>query len=158
MRDESTLFPDVSPAERLAESVGLAVEEFVELFGMTWSPAPEQPHDYDGDPTGLGNIFGPWYVLGEPVQVMARPDAHGAGIELGRVRGYWAGGEMLQSVDRRTFSPSQIGSAVSYLKDVVRRRRADLRYCRYCLTQFGPEGGEHDVCWGCQGGWKGVTF
>ena len=157
MRDESSLFAEVLPAELLAESVGLPVEEFVELFGMTWRPAPAQPHDYDADPTGLGDIFGPWYVLGEPEQVMARPDAHGPGIEIGRVRGYRAGGEMLQAVDRRSFRPDELADAKACVQEVIRMRRRELRHCQYCLARFGPEGGEGDACWGCQGGWLGMT-
>ena len=158
MRDEATLFPDQSPAELLAGAMDLPVEEFVEHLGMAWRPSPEQPHDYDADPTGLGEIFGPWFVLGEPAQVMTRPDCSGPGLEVGRVRGYWAGGEMLQAVDRRSFRPDELTDAKAYVKEVIRLRRRELRHCRYCLTRFGPEGGEGDACWGCQGGWLGVTY
>jgi len=58
----------------LATQMMLATDEFIELFGTGWRQSAPPPHDYDADPSGgLPGLFEPWYVAGEPPQLMLRP-------------------------------------------------------------------------------------
>jgi hypothetical protein len=160
--DEVSLFPDPTPTETLAHVLGLPVDEFVEVFGAGWKSAPEQGHDFDADPSGIGNLFGPWFVAGDPFQLMLRPMDGGA--ELAVPVGRWAGAHTLmwQAENRRFvpgFGDALLATALPVVTDVLRRRRGTFRYCRYCRRLTPPEERlEPDVCYGCGTAWRGVIY
>lgn len=159
--DEVTLFEEDS-TEALAREVGVSLEDFVEVFGTDWRLVPDQGIDFDADPDGVGNLYGPWYVAGEPYQLMLRPG--GDGVELGIPAGQWAGAHTLswQSHDRHFVpgtGPSLLVAAAPIVAHLLKRRRASFRYCRYCRRITPPEERlERDVCYGCGTAVRGIIY
>jgi hypothetical protein len=150
--------------ERLAHAVGLSLTEFVEIFGASWRSAGESGTDFDADPSGSGNLFGPWYVAGQPVQLMLRPceyDQVELAVPVGRGGG---GGRMhawLPAAERTTLPAGQqlLRTAPAVVADFLKRRRASFRYCRYCRVPTPPEDRlESDVCYGCGSAWRGIDY
>jgi hypothetical protein len=163
VREEgSQLFPDPAVTERLAHEVGLPLTEFVEIFGGSWRVAEEGGTDFDADPSGSGNLFGPWYLTGEPVQLMLRPS--GREVELAVPVGRGGGGvwgRVWLPAAQRTWLPAGeqlLRTARAVVADFLRRRRSSFRYCRYCRVLTPPEDRlESDVCYGCGGRWRGFV-
>jgi hypothetical protein len=164
VRDEGAQqFPDPSVTERLAHAVGLSLTEFVETFGASWTVAEESGTDFDADPSGSGNLFGRWYLTGEPVQLMLCPS--GSEVELAVPVGRGGGGgwrRVWQPAAQRTWLPAGqqlLWTAPAVVADFLRRRRSSFRYCRYCRVLTPPEDRlESDVCYGCGGAWRGVVY
>ena len=150
----TSLFDEPTATEHLAEATGLSLHDFREVFGDGWFLLEEQGTDYDGDPTGSGWVFGPWYAAGSPVQLMLRPLEQGR-VELGvpspRGRGamvFWAVSDRVELAG----GPSLLESAPGVVTDLLRRRRSTFRYCRYCRSLTPPEGRvAADVCAACAG-------
>lgn len=160
--DAGTLFDEPSDTEVLARDLRLSVERFVEVFGAGWQPLPQERIDYDADPSGMGELFGPWYMAGEPFQLALRPTDHG--VELGVPVGQWAGAHGLhwQVRDRRLvpgIGEELVTEAPPAVAAVLKRRRSGFRYCRYCRRHVGPEERyAHDICFGCATDWLGVVY
>lgn len=162
--DQRHLFPESTVTERLAEAVRLPLTDFVEVFGAPWRKAEEEFTDYDADPSGAGSLFGPWYLSGEPVQLMLRP-RDGDRVELAVPVGR-GGGATLQHVwmpaaERTTLQagPELLETAPPVVAYVLKRRRAGFRYCRYCRSLTPPEERyAFDVCFGCAGAWLGIVY
>lgn len=93
--------PEPSTTEFLSHALGLAVRDFVDVFGAGWQSLPNDGTDLDSDPSGVGNIVGPWYVAGEPFQMALRP--HSDRVEIGVPVGRWIGshGMYWEAHDRR---------------------------------------------------------
>src|SRR5262245_60426018 len=85
---QEQLFPPESAEEILAADLGVDVEDFVDTFGAGWTRL-DQPHDFDADPEPDLLDFPPWYVAGEPAQLMLR--IHRGSFELAVPRGTWLG-------------------------------------------------------------------
>ncbi len=159
--DSESLFPpDRTHAQQLAESLALPVEVFVSVFGADWWPAPDAGHDFDADPSGSGLWFGPWFASGEPMQLMMRP--HDDHVELAAPGARFVGSEMvvLEPTDHRRVERDGhlLARADLVVKELLRKRRATFRYCRYCRALTAPEGrAESDVCYTCAMTWLGVV-
>jgi len=148
----------------LAAWFGVGLREFVEVFGCGWRSLADQSHDWDAGPTGGDDgPSGPWYLAGEPPQLMFRrldDDAY----ELGYPKGVWAGGThalTYQAVDRRLLPRFDFARADPDLviKDLLRRRRSQFRYCKYCRTLTPPELLWDGVeCMSCAETHHGVVF
>jgi hypothetical protein len=154
--------PDRAVTEYLAQTLDLSVEEFVQAFGAGWQPLPDDGVNLDSDPSGMGNIFGPWYVTGEPFQMTLRP--RGDRVELGVPVGQWTGSHRVswESHDRHTLDgtgPDLLQAAPPVVANLLKRRRSKFRYCRYCRQLTAPEQrSERDVCYGCSSTWQGVIY
>ncbi len=148
--------------EHLAEALGLPLDDFVEAFGAGWQLLPDQGHDFDSDPSGKGNILGDWYVAGEPFQVTLRPQFES--VEVGTPVGRWSAtfGVSWESQDRRTIYGTGfqlLDVAPLVIAEMLKRRRAKFRYCRYCRRLTPPEERlSVDVCYGCGTAWQGVIY
>jgi hypothetical protein len=125
---------------------------------------PDQPHDWDAVPAGGDEgLSGPWYLAGEPPQLMVRGLGDDA-YELGYPKGVWAGGThalTYRAVDRRSLARFDFVRAHPDLviKDLLRRRRSQFRYCKYCRTLTPPEFLMDGVkCMSCAGTYHGVVF
>jgi hypothetical protein len=143
----------------LAEQCELPVDMFVETFGAGWQPMLDLPVDYDADPEGMGNIFGPWSVAGEPFQICLRPTD--GGVELGMPAGRWLGHDLTWQVHRRESIPTLDGleAAKAAVARILKSRRSTFHYCRYCRTLTPPENRlATDVCYGCASVWQGVVY
>lgn len=157
---DSALSEDTT--EHLAATLGITVDDFVEAFGAGWHLLPTTGHDYDADPSDLGNIFGDWYVAGEPFQITLRPRDEGA--ELGIPVGQWSNSHTVhwQSHDRRTVyghGTQILDAAPLVVADMLKRRRSKFRYCRYCRRFTAPEERlSADVCYGCGTQWQGIIY
>ena len=148
----------------LAAWFGVELMEFIEVFGCGWRPLADQPHDWDADPTGGEELLsGPWYLSGEPPQLMLRR-LHDDAYELGSPKGLWAGGShglTYRAVDRRVLPRVDFVRVHPDLvvKDILRRRRSRFRCCKYCRALIPPEflmhGGE---CMSCATTYHGVVF
>ncbi len=152
----------VSATETLADMLSLALDDFADAFGAGWQLLPTQGHNFDADPSGMGNIFGDWYVAGEPFQITLRP--RDSGVELGIPVGQWVGahGIFWESKDRRTVhgtGPQVLDAAPLVIAEILKRRRAKFRYCRYCRRLTPPEERlSADVCYGCGTEWRGIIY
>ena len=144
----------------LADQLHLDVLSFVETFGAGWTEAPVM-HDFDADPAGgWESPFGPWHVAGRPAQLMLR--ASRETIELAVPRGEW------RELGRVTLVPSHLISLTrpldpaaceAVVKDLLRRRRSSLFFCRYCRVLTPPEYRQSaGVCMGCASDWLGVVY
>ena len=146
-------------ATYLAEHCGLPVEVFVETFGAGWQPLLDIPTDNDADPEGMGNIFGPWSVAGEPYQICLRPTDRG--VELGMPVGRWLGHELTWQVQRREHirTPDGLEAGKNSVARLLKARRSTFHYCRYCRALTPPERRfAADVCHGCSSIWQGVVY
>ena len=154
--------PPKATTEELAEALSLTLEDFVEAFGAGWHLLPNEMHDFDSDPSGMGNMFGDWHVAGEPFQLTLRPLSEG--VELGVPVGHWSGPHEVcwESRERRTIygaGTQLLDVAPLVVADNLKRRRATFRYCRYCRRQTAPEQRlSRDVCYGCGTGWQGFVY
>ncbi|HKG49574.1 MAG TPA: hypothetical protein VKB14_03990 [Actinomycetales bacterium] len=148
----------------LAAWFGVDLQQFIEVFGCGWRALDDEPHDWDADPTGGEEaLFGPWYLSGEPPQLMFRrldDDAY----ELAPPKGVWAGGThglTYRAVDRRSLPRRDFARAHPdrVIKDILRRRRSQFRYCRYCRALTPPEllTGAAE-CMSCAATYHGVVF
>jgi hypothetical protein len=166
VREEAAqLFPDPSVTERLAHAVGLPLTEFVEIFGASWTLAGESGIDFDADPSGSGNLFGPWYLAGQPVQLMLRPSGREVELAVPVARsGYGRVGWMhvwhpAAQWTMLPAGPQLLRTAPAVVADFLKRRRASFRYCRYCRVLTPPEDRlESDVCYGCGSAWRDVVY
>jgi hypothetical protein len=147
----------------LAARVMLATDEFIELFGTGWRRSAPHDYDYDADPSGgLSGLSEPWYVAGEPPQLMLRP--HSDALDLAIPHGRWTRGthglayepDSQRTIWLRDWNSTVVSDVVAYL---LKRRRRTFRYCRYCKRQTPPElRAEIDVCMGCAGSVLGVVY
>jgi hypothetical protein len=147
----------------LAARVMLATDEFIELFGTGWRRSAPHDYDYDADPSGgLSGPSEPWYVAGEPPQLMLRP--HSDALDLAIPHGRWTRGthglayepDSQRTIWLRDWNSTVVSDVVAYL---LKRRRRTFRYCRYCKRQTPPElRAEIDVCMGCAGSVLGVVY
>jgi len=160
--DQEFDFSDPTVTETLAQRLGVSVADFVEAFGAGWRPLPDEGHDFDSDPSGMGNMFGPWFVAGEPFQLALRPND--CGVELGVPVGRWGGSHTVhwQSHDRQTVYGTGQGlldAAPAVVAEVLKRRRSKFRYCRYCRCLTPPEERlEANICYGCGTKWHGMVY
>ena len=155
--------PQQDRGDELAETLGVPVLEFAELFGADWieNEGPVS-HDYDSDPSGgEGWDVTPWMISGAPPQLMIRVFAHGVFLavpaaawrDIGHGLEYRAGRPQYLSVaDLSTDGPSLVAK-------LLRRRRSSFRYCCFCRRSTPPETRfADDVCMACATGWYGVVY
>ena len=162
-QDDGELFGSSSSHEELATAFSLDVREFVELFGAGWRESSEPPHGHDADPAGgMPSLFRPWYMAGNPPQIMLRP--HDQAFDLAVPDGRWTQGThglAYEPGSTRTvsFSEWDRSQTVAMIAGLLKKRRSTFRYCRYCRNLTPPElRTERDVCMGCAGVWQGVVF
>lgn len=142
-----------SVEHELAGQLGVDVGSFVEIFGAGWSALPA-----DLDTGGLDESR--WFVAGAPAQLML--SVGDDIVRLARPRGRWEGvaGLRLEPHDERTL-PRFLGDpdeARRQVKDLLQRRRASFRYCRYCLELTPPEYWHSGACMSCASQWQGVLY
>lgn len=139
-----------------ADNVG----SFVEIFGAGWREVVTV-HDYDTDPSGkIDDLFGPWYVSGDPAQLMMR--VTGADVELATPRGRWLGWQLALVPGETVTLPRVDWSAprtAETVRRLLRKRRSSFTYCRYCRSLTPPElRFERDICNQCASRWLKVVF
>ena len=161
--DEDPGEPGGTATRALAKQIGLPVEEFVDVFGAGWQPLPNAEIDFDADPFGEGHIFGPWYIAGDPFQLMLRVRPEIEAVELARPKGSWAGHRLVWRPDTDSELVPLTGpwqeTAGQVVKTLLRRRRTSFRYCRYCRELTPPEHRlDADLCQGCATIWHGVIY
>jgi hypothetical protein len=160
--DSETGDPRVPSSTRvLAEKLALPLREFVTTFGAGWQMLPSHGIDFDADPTGSGDIFGPWYVAGNPYQLALRP--HDNGVEVGLPLAEWSapGSLRWQVHDRQHVAggPDYAAAAGTAIAAMLAKRRRAFRYCRYCRNSTPPEGLLNpDTCYGCGTDWLGIVY
>ncbi len=142
-------------SQELATELGLDVDVLVELLGAGWRRASSHER------LSLGDEDQPWWLAGDPVQLMLSADQWSRTLVLAVPRGEWRGPGELVYVPTRPFHvelhdpPEVIQRAVA---DALRSRRSNFRYCRYCRYQMAPEyRHEPNVCMGCSERWLGVV-
>jgi hypothetical protein len=164
--DDNDLFTlaESTVTEQLAEAVGLPVTNFVEVFGAPWRPYEERFVDYDADPSGSGNLFGSWYLAGDPVQLMLRPLEPGEvelAVPVARGGGATQDHVWMPAAERLTLDagPRLLETAPPVVAALLKRRRSGFRYCRYCRSLTPPEERyAPDVCYGCAGAWLDIVY
>jgi hypothetical protein len=160
--DERTDEAQDMVTRHLAEQLDLPVEEFIAVFGAGWQALPNAGHDFD-DSYGEGQIFGPWYIAGEPFQLMLRVRPDLEAVELARPKGIWVGHTLAWRPD---FDGDAVPVGVRLLETagpivnaILKRRRQSFRYCRYCRRITAPEDRmDADLCHGCASIWQGVVY
>ena len=147
----------------LAAVLGVSPTTFARVFGAGWRVAPgPPPHDFDSDPSGgLEAQATPWHLGGAPAQLMVRVFGHG--VFLAMPDGSFAGGThdlRYWPLDQRYIAREEIETAETEtaVRDLLRRRRASFRYCRYCRRPTPPELLTGDSCMGCAFAWDGVVY
>lgn len=129
----------------LAEALGLPSDELARSIGAGWRLAPGPPFD--------------WYVAGIPVQLMARLDP--AGLVVAIPAGTWDVHRLvLEPRGERLLTHAELRTPVAAAEvgRLVRRRRASLRYCRYCRRSTPPEERLGEACMACATRWEHVVF
>ena len=151
---------EATAEKRLAQSLETDEMSFVETFGAGWREVPTV-HDHDADPSGeFDDLYGPWYVSGDPAQLMMRVTL--TDLEVATPRGRWLGHQLVL-VPGETATLSRTGWSASETRGVVgqllRKRRSSFSYCRYCRSLTPPElRTERDVCMDCASRWHGVIY
>ena len=170
---QENLFPEVDGAQRpepdedseLASALGMALEDFAEVFGTGYRKVLRF-HDYDADPTGgmgdggEGALFGPWYVAGEPAQIMMRVTHQH--LQIAAPAGVWHGQMLVWDPHDTTAFPVRRWSRPQVREAIARilaYRRDSFTWCRYCHRLTGPEGRyQPDVCSGCATRHMGILY
>ena len=99
---EQTDERDDTVTRALAEQLDLPVQEFIEVFGAGWQALPNAGHDFDA-------LVGPWYIAGDPFQLMLRIRPDLEAVDVARPKGIWAGHSLVwRPAPRRKDHPSRI--------------------------------------------------
>lgn len=140
--------------EALAATLMMEPGEFARLFGAEWRPVPLFWVGGDVDV-----LAGPWWVGGDPPQLMLR--AEDRGVSVAKPVGFWSGHEL----GYRPVDPQFVGLAdlrapetAALLRRLVLSRRRGFRWCRYCRRPTPPELRVDEVCMGCASTWDGIVF
>jgi hypothetical protein len=154
-----------STEDYLAATLGMPREMFLAVFGAGWSRL-EQLHNYDEDPDpDMLGPFPPWYIAGEPSQLMLRiaPPLGWDEFQLAMPRGSWLGVHTLviRPHETRSMALSAAGSdgTKALVGELLRRRRASFSYCRFCRRLTPPESRiDRYTCMVCAARWLDVVF
>lgn len=152
---------------QLAATLGIDLREFVDIFGAAWRRNDAEPwHDYDEDPSGkLAFEPTPWFIAGEPPQLMLRVFPHG--VFVGRPEGIWAHGTHgleyqpgHQEYVGRDREPETFAERADVVvRKMLTARRRTFKYCPYCRAQTPPElRWKDDRCQDCASQWDGVVY
>ena len=134
---------------QFASQLDLPADEFIEIFGLDWRPLG-RAGSLEQDQEDLWK--GPWFVSGDPAQLLMRESWDG--VELAMPRGQWQPPNHLATIPtnavvvRRDTASTPVTQAL--VADMLKRRRAGFRYCRFCHDHVPPERRERpDCCYGC---------
>ena len=154
-RHEQTDERDDTVTRTLAEQLDLPVQEFIEVFGAGWQALPNAEHDFDA-------LVGPWFIAGDPFQLMLRIRPDLEAVDVARPKGILAGHSLVwrPSPDGNTIPLGSrlLETAGPIVNAILKRRRQSFRYCRYCRQITAPENRiDADLCQGCASTWQGVV-
>lgn len=145
----------------LAETLGVAYEDFIEVFGIGWRVSDTEPmHDFDADPSGgEGYPVTPWMIAGAPPQLMIR--VFRGHVFVARPEGTWPGHALVfhpaDQVDVDTHRGLEPAAAL--VREMLAKRRRTFQYCRYCWRHTAPENRvSPGCCHGCGTAVHGIVY
>lgn len=147
---EDVVVPDlrpVSPSARedalLARAAGFPDALFQEIFGRGWREQGMSLDHPDAEPV---------YLWGQPVQLAAQISPEGF-LTVGEPVGEW---ELPNALHIRVDNPTRVDASIpgpmleAFVRDLLRRRRRKLTWCRSCGELAPPEMRyERDLCQRC---------
>lgn len=141
--------------DELAASLGLDVVDLVERFGAGWQRVDPSAEQAESSMRGQ-----PWFVAGEPPQLMLQPTTQPTtrGVLVARPVGRWLdwGAPTYEPADVRSLVGDPSGDA-QVIGSLVRARRSSFRYCALCRRLTPPEYREGAECMSCGERWRGVV-